>query len=156
MNVDIREIVPSDIKTLTELNREVFKSDQDHIDDLEIYWPDSELGQKYYTNVVNKKSNKIGFVAETDGVPIGYIALWVKSPLWRIKKYVEIENMGVIPGQRSNGIGTKLLEKAASYAKSLGADRLEVSPFSKNRRALAFYRKFGFEDFIISLQVDLE
>lgn len=157
MDVKIMQFEPSDLETLRELNREVFQSDFDNgsIDDLNMEWPDSDIGEKYYHKVVNAVDDVIGFVAKIDDQPVGYVALHKRPMHHRHKSYVEIENIGVKPDYRSQGIGKLLVEKASKWAKAQGADRLLVETFAKNNRALKFYKEFGFVESAITLEVDL-
>ena len=45
------------------------------------------------------------------------------------------------------GIGSGLLERVISFAKSAGAEVIELQVRTDNQRAIALYRKFGFEKF---------
>lgn len=154
MRVTIRQFEPKDLETLRELNREVFLADKDNIDDLLLEWPDTEIGQKYYEKVVNN-DGAIGFLAEIDSKPVGYVALAVRTFHFRTSKFVEIENIGVSPEFRSHGIGKQLLETSLAWAKEQNADKLLVEAFAKNTRGLDFYREFGFYDTAITLEKDI-
>ena len=154
MKPEIRELNPNDLETLRELNQEVFNSDKDNIDGLDLDWPDSKTGTLYYTQVVNKDGT-VGFIAEIGNKPVGYIALCTRDLGYRTKKFVEVENMGVKPQFRSQGIGTILLNKATEWAKSQGADKLLVEAFAKNTKGLDFYRQFGFEESAVTLEKDI-
>ena len=60
---------------------------------------------------------------------------------------LEILNMAVLPQLRSQGIGTMLLTKAQTLAKSRGLERLEVGTGNNCCRQPAFYQRFGFRIF---------
>lgn len=154
MEVSIRQLKPSDLETLRSLNREIFISDKKFIDDLNLDWPDSEFGEKYYQQVVHN-DNATGFLAEIDSKPVGYVAVCIRERTGRTKTYVEIENMAVYEEYRSQGIGTKLLQRAEEWAQEQGVDRLLVGAASKNPRSVKFYRAFGFDDVEIYLEKDI-
>jgi len=79
------------------------------------------------------------WLAEQDGKVIGEMVLLETRP-----RVLEILNIAVKPSLRSRGIGTKLLRKARTLAKSRGAERLEVGTGNNCFRQLAFYQRFGF------------
>ena len=78
------------------------------------------------------------FVAEVESAPAGYVALD------RADDAVRVEQLLVSPEHTQEGIGHQLLEWAEGYAISLGARCLQIVVETDNRRALDFYRRFGF------------
>lgn len=54
--------------------------------------------------------------------------------------------MGIHKGYRGKGLGTHLLTKALKHAKMLGLEKVELSVYTENARAIYLYRKFGFKD----------
>ena len=53
--------------------------------------------------------------------------------------------MGIIPGYRRMGIGTRLMMAALGHAKKFGFEKVELSVYSNNTDALVLYKKMGFE-----------
>ena len=53
--------------------------------------------------------------------------------------------MGVHPGYRGQGLGTRLLRACIDKAWRKGITRIELEARSDNRRAIALYEKVGFE-----------
>ena len=78
------------------------------------------------------------FVAEVESGPAGYVALE------RDEDAVRVEQLLVSPEHTEEGIGHQLLEWAEGYAISLGVRSLEIVVEVDNRRAVDFYRRFGF------------
>lgn len=83
------------------------------------------------------------FVVEANGALLGYaVALLIRftydlSPTCRLKElYLQ-------PGQRSLGLGQRLLSSVASWALSQGAKRLQWDVLAGNSRAEAFYQRLG-------------
>lgn len=53
--------------------------------------------------------------------------------------------MGLMSGYRGQGVGSKLMEKAISYSRSFGLEKLELQVYPSNTQALELYKKFGFK-----------
>jgi ribosomal protein S18 acetylase RimI-like enzyme len=52
--------------------------------------------------------------------------------------------MGLLPAYRGRGIGERLLRAAIDAARAAGFERVELTVYARNVRALALYRKVGF------------
>jgi len=52
--------------------------------------------------------------------------------------------MGVVPGYRGAGLGTRLLTETLDAARALDLERVELEVFASNVPAIALYRKLGF------------
>lgn len=53
--------------------------------------------------------------------------------------------MGLKMGYRGKGLGSQLMEKALSYARSIGLEKIELRVYSTNLQAIELYKKFGFK-----------
>lgn len=152
--MNIRKATTSDVKTLQNLNDELFQDNSKYDPDINIDWAQSEAGHKYFSKAVNDK-NTICLIVEDNGKPIGYIAA---SPIeidYRLSRYIEINNMGVSPAFRSKGIGSELIEECMRIAKQRGFDRIYVNAYSDNIKAIKFYERNGFGKIDVSLEKDL-
>jgi ribosomal protein S18 acetylase RimI-like enzyme len=58
----------------------------------------------------------------------------------------EVAELAVTPAYRSLGIGTALINVLTGIARHLGVTSLEIGVMSTNERALALYRRLGFEE----------
>jgi len=150
MDAKIVSAKAHDRELIQRLNNQVFLNDKDHDDDLDLNWPFSEVGIKYYKRLANGEYGKC-FIAYVGDKPTGYVALAIKDFGYRKSKYVEIENIGVEPEFRSQGIGRLLMEKATEWAKEKGATKLYVSAYWENKKAVDFYKKNGFYETEIGL-----
>jgi ribosomal protein S18 acetylase RimI-like enzyme len=54
--------------------------------------------------------------------------------------------MSVAADRRSMGIGTALLKRCIRWAREVGVEKLALSVYPDNERAVGLYRKFGFEE----------
>ena len=143
MNVIVKTAKSGDWETIQKLNNQVFINDQEHDNDLDMNWPFSPKGIKYYKDLASGKYGKC-FIAYLDNQPVGYIALAIKDFGYRKSKYIEIENIGVNPQHRSKGIGKMLMDESIRWAKEQKATKLYVSAYWGNKRARDFYKKNGF------------
>jgi predicted N-acetyltransferase YhbS len=101
--INIRPATTNDLSVLQSLNDEVFIDNAKYDADLDLNWAKGEKGRTYFSNLLNNiEDYKI--IAEEEGKPIGYLAASEKLIDYRNSKYLEIENMGVIPEYRSKGI----------------------------------------------------
>jgi len=68
----------------------------------------------------------------------GQIMRWSRS--------AEISDLVVSPSWRSQGIGTAMIYDLMRYAPSMRVRQIEIGVAEANPRALALYRRLGFED----------
>jgi RimJ/RimL family protein N-acetyltransferase len=59
-------------------------------------------------------------------------------------RHVASLGMSVVPDRRGHGIGTALLEACVEWAHEFGVEKLALSVYPDNERALGLYRKVGF------------
>ena len=90
----------------------------------------------------------LGAVAIKDSAICGFgmLTLWPRT--------AEISDLIVAPGRRGQGIGTAIITYLEQHAEKFGATHLEIGVALSNPRALALYRRLGFEDFR-TLEIDL-
>jgi ribosomal protein S18 acetylase RimI-like enzyme len=151
-DVVVRLAQKDEIKTLQNLNDEVFIDNFKYDSDLKTAWAQSDNGgKKYFTDLLNDEDS-ICLVAEVDNKVTGYIAASSKEISYRNSKYIEIENMGVIPEYRSLGIGRLLMNKCLGLAKEKGYQKAYVNSYSRNLKAIEFYKRNGFDEIDISLE----
>lgn len=121
---------------------------------MKLGWPFSENGKKYFTHMVTS-ADAICLIAEDGVKKVGYLAASPKVMDFRNSRYIEIENMGVIPEYRSHGIGKLLVQKCFELAKERGFQKVYVLSYAKNVKALAFYEKNGLTPIDIGLEKEL-
>jgi GNAT superfamily N-acetyltransferase len=152
--ISIRNATSEDVTLIQNLNDEVFVDNVKYLPDLDMNWAKGEYGLKYFTELINDESN-LCLIAEDDGKAIGYLAASPKKFTYRTLSYTELENMGVTPEYQSKGIGAQLLELYLQWSREGGYEKAYVNTFAKNAGALKFYRKHGFADIDISLEMKL-
>lgn len=149
--LNIRFARKDEIADLQDLNNEVFIDNQKYDPDLVMNWAESGLGKKYFSNLLNN-INACCLIAEMDGKKVGYIAAAEKKMDYLKTKYLEIENMGVIPSYRSKGIGSLLMQNCINWAKKKGFKKVYVSSYFENEKAVKFYKNNGFSEFEVGLE----
>lgn len=149
--MNIRKANENDINVLQNLNDEVFIDNSKYDTDLKKDWAQSDTGNKYFSSVV-KNPDYICLLAEDNNKAIGYIAASPKKFGYRLSKYIEIENMGVMPNYRSKGIGTQLINECLKIAKERGFQKVYVNSYFDNEKTIKFYERKGFRKIDISLE----
>jgi len=82
-----------------------------------------------------------GFIAEVEGAPVGY----VKTKLNTEEKRYYVSSIYLLPEAQGKGIGRKLMLMAAEESEANGFDRVYLGVMVKNRPALDWYSKMGFQ-----------
>lgn len=96
---------------------------------------------KYSVGLIEKSLEDdftVNFVAEKDGVAIGYISATIIFQECNILKIVVSKN------NRQEGVATKLLQYTMQYAKSYGVETVFLEVRQSNNVAKSFYEKNGF------------
>jgi ribosomal protein S18 acetylase RimI-like enzyme len=151
MHPTIRTANPDDWQTIQELNAQVFTSDSAHDPDIRMEWPFQESGERYFKRLCNGTYGAC-LVAESEGVIVGYAALAEKEFGHRKSRYLEIENIGVRPEYRSQGVGKALMDRIRAYAKEQGYAKLFVAAYWGNTRGRAYYESCGFAPIGIEME----
>ena len=84
-----------------------------------------------------------GFLAELDGAPIGYALLAEPELDAAVPGDIELKKIYVLSRFHGSGLARRLFD--AALAASEGRERLLLGVKDDNHRAIAFYRKQGFE-----------
>ena len=96
------------------------------------------------------------YVAEADGVVVGVLELMkrhVESPAQVMKDVLFISTMAVDEKYRGKGIGHLFFEKVKRLKQEKGYDTIELQVNAKNRRAYEMYRKYGFTEKSINMEL---
>ena len=152
--ISIRHSTEDEVSDLQHLNKEVFVDNATYDTDLDLTWAEGERGKKYFSELLHD-IECVCFIAEDEGKKIGYLAAGPKLIDYRNSRYIEIQNMGVIPEYQSRGVGKQLMEACLQWAKSQGYQKAFVNAYIKNQRAIDFYKRAGFSEIDISLEKHL-
>jgi ribosomal protein S18 acetylase RimI-like enzyme len=152
--VHIRQARADEVKKLQFLDDEVFIHDVEFDPDLDMTWAKGEKGRTYFSNLVNDP-NSYCLIAEDDNKAIGYLVASSKETSYRKSRCAELQNMGVSPDYRSQGIGSMLVQRCLKWAKTQGYQKVYVSAYFGNIEAIKFYKKNGFSELDLGLELDL-
>ena len=155
MKYVIRKAVIEDLKSVQDLNYELFKKElNDGYDDsLNINWPYEETGEKYFTNQIN---NHFVYVTTDNNKIVGYLSGYIKQPNSAFTKTkVELDNMIVDEYYRNQGIGKALVAAFKDWCFENGAEVILVTASAKNEKGINFYKKVGFKDHEVTLELKL-
>jgi len=87
--------------------------------------------------------NSVLYVAEVDRKVVGqidaHISTYVKA------KHVASLGIAIVKAYRGLGIGRILMDRVLAWMKARGVEKATLEVFSTNERAIALYRKMGFE-----------
>jgi ribosomal protein S18 acetylase RimI-like enzyme len=142
MKISIRNAGLEDWKIIQKIGLTVFDANKSYDPDLDMNWPTSENGIENYKQVVSSNGN-CKLIAEVDNVPVGYLIGGKFKYDYRKVTYGEIQDMGVLPDFRRQGIGSKLVDEFRKWAKSKGYEKVYVNAYYDDERAVGFYKKQG-------------
>ena len=154
-DIIIRQASLRDLESIQKLNYKLFKLEKENFDPtLIVDWPLSEEGKNYFEDLIKNEYVIIAIEAEK---AIGYLAGTINEKgLYELIQYGEINNMLVDNNYRGSGIGKQLINYFKEYCKSKNINNLKAVASAKNLNAIEFYKKQGFEDFNITLTMNME
>ena len=86
-------------------------------------------------------------VAELKGAPVGYAMLCPPDlPVATTPDDIELKRIYLLHRFQGTGIGAALMEWSIETAREMGRRRLLLGVHDGNARAIAFYRRHGFEE----------
>ncbi|UXH44068.1 GNAT family N-acetyltransferase [Rossellomorea vietnamensis] len=144
MQTHIREATKNDYDAVHRIQRQVHemhtKERPDHYQ-----MADTTLDRQYFNSLIDGENTKV-FILE-EGQPIAYTILTIKSPVERPilipKKVVYMDDFGVDQTLRGKGLGKKFFGEVVEYAKTIGADSLELGVWEFNEDAIKFYESMN-------------
>jgi ribosomal protein S18 acetylase RimI-like enzyme len=142
----IVEATESHVPELLRLWTEFF----DYHRDIDPYYTRSEDAhehiEKRFREKIEGRDSQV-LVAVEDGKVIGYSLFWIadNSPYVREKQHGFICDVAVTSGHRGKGIGERLLESTRAWFKAQGIKRIAIYTLTGNQRAIAFWKRHGFE-----------
>lgn len=101
--------------------------------------------QTWFANLVDDRRTAYFPVVDVDNKlvasAIGTLELGVPNPQCPLGRAVRLANVITLPTHRGHGYGTALVESVIGWARSLGADRVDLSATPEGRR---IYERSGF------------
>lgn len=154
-NIIIRRATIDDLQIVQNLNNSLFELEKENYDStLVINWPLTEEGRKYFEDLI---INKYVVLALVGNVIVGYLAGTIEEKgSYEEIQYGEINNMFINDNYRGYGIGRKLINSFKNYCNDNNIFNLKVTASYKNENAIAFYHRNGFEEFNLTLTMNID
>jgi RimJ/RimL family protein N-acetyltransferase len=141
MKMVIREINVEDAEQLTSLIHQV-EAESDYMMMEAGERQSTPEKQRQRIQSMEKSENSTILVAEDDGKLVGY--MFVIGGTARRTRHSAYLVVGILAEYRGQGVGTKLFEKLDVWAAQQQIHRLELTVVTRNKAALALYKKMGF------------
>lgn len=155
-DIKIRKARVNELENILLLSDELAIADLPFDEKVDKNWAHTFKGEKYYKDKI-KEITGVCFVAEINGEIIGYLTAANKEiPSYRLVKVADLENLFVKKDFRSKGVGKKLLGEFKKWAKEIKVDKVAVTVFALNERAIGFYKREGFMPQDLNLEMYLK
>lgn len=92
-------------------------------------------------------------LAEAEGRVIGLLSYWIHPNLYHAGPTALIEELIVTSDMRGSGVGERLVTVAIEMARQAGCAEASVSTMFQNEHAQRFYRRLGFGDDALLLEI---
>lgn len=150
MHIEIKEFKAGQLEVLTELSRTTFIqtfAEHTSAEDLELFLS-NHLTYKLLSQEILNPDSTFYFLL-VDGNIAGYIKINVDEAQseMREKEGLEVERIYILKQFIGQGLGQLLLNKAFEIGRKSGKTYVWLGVWEYNIRALAFYKKNGFEVF---------
>ncbi|MCL2571948.1 MAG: GNAT family N-acetyltransferase [Defluviitaleaceae bacterium] len=159
----IREANISDFESIAALEKQVLAIHAEGNPDIflqEYFGGNSTKHQEYFEECLQDEDIKI-FVFEENREVLGTclteaLEYGEDDSAFREATILRVENMCVAEKARGRRIGKHLLEKAKTYAKEIGATRLELLVWECNQNAREFYEHLGMSTTYRCMKIGVE
>lgn len=109
-----------------------------------------------YDRVARDESHYLGVIRDETGVVVASMQLTVIPGLSRGgSARLQIEGLRVAAADRSQGLGTAMLEWAHDFGRARGAQLVQVTTDDARERARAFYARLGYQSDHVGLKLTL-
>jgi RimJ/RimL family protein N-acetyltransferase len=135
----VRPAVPADSEALANLGRSVAAEGE-----LWLTYNRSASDERRNVKSARRDPNAAVFVAETPAGVVGRLSIARDGN--PVSHHVAELGLMVAAGHRRQGVGSALMEEAATWARRSGVTKLELHVFPHNEAAIALYRKLGYQD----------
>ena len=141
-----------DVGSVVDLNSSLFREDAGTRDPhTDLSWP-AKHGRDHFLGLL-ENDDALCFLALSEENAIGYLAGYLKGPTaLRPVRVAELQSMYVVSNQRNQGVGGRLVDEFLAWAWVQGADRVSVTAYAENERAVRFYERVGFESRSVTLE----
>jgi RimJ/RimL family protein N-acetyltransferase len=141
-NVVIRRAAVGDAEQLVVLRRALFAETS------LMLWEPAEFvataaEEEGFIQRLSERANRLLLVAFADGKAVGFLAAMGGER--NCLRHSALLALGVLRAYWSQGVASRMLSEAISWAPGAGIKRLELAVHTTNTRAVALYQRHGFE-----------
>lgn len=157
--MQIRRAAVDDAGLLARLNVPV---QQTHAEARPDFFKQPAVTDELIADYRNRLSDErtFAFIGELDGEPVGYIlaqlSVHAENPYAYATRVMHVDQMSVNPEQRGRGYGDTLMCHIFDLAKSMGINKVTLSVWTFNQRAISFYERHGFTARNVRMEAFLE
>ena len=118
---------------------------------------DPESGYQWFLQTQLKEESAVVFVAEQEGVVIGYVFAALEPISWKELRDAcgFIHDVAVDEAGRRSGVSTALMTAALDWLRSRGAPRVVLGTAERNAAAQRLFDKLGFRRTMIEMTREL-
>jgi len=152
--VEVRPLKNDEVEELLGLWKE-FMNDPSAIDEpIPTHDENVKRQREFVVKLTGEDSGQVLVASDGKGL-IGYAMFQndVKPPLEVPHRISYVMDLYVKPGYRRRGIGEQLLRSCLDRVKSKGVTHVQLRVWNANRAAIALYRKLGFRDRMVTMQL---
>lgn len=157
--IEIKKATPKNANTLALLGRRTYIESHGHFikdkNDLIKYVSGAFSNLKIREEIGDP--NTIFYIAYVEGLPVGYIKLVLNAQCNSVasNNSCQLERIYILNDFIPLKIGQQILDLAENKAKELDLNTMWLSVYTKNERAIRFYKKNGFKkvgslDFLVN------
>jgi len=157
MNFEIKTATIKDIEDIQQLNQVLCTREHEELDSTIVPdWPCSVAGQRFLKNRLTSKKSLV-LLSYVDEKPAGYLIGSIsKVERYRLlSPYAELENMYVLRKYRKNGLGTAMFERFLQWCEDREVKRVRSITSVRNPLGLKFYKRCGFVDYFMVMEMEL-
>lgn len=148
----IRQATLQDLDMMLNLNSKIMYKNYTYDDDLINDFEYTKAGKQYFSEALQDSHGIFLIALDNHNNPIGYANGVPMQLSYRKSNYFELQNLGVLPEVKRQGVGKKLMTAITDWAKAQGYQKIYLNCYAKNAEALAFYRQLGYQDIDICLE----
>jgi ribosomal protein S18 acetylase RimI-like enzyme len=154
----VRRAVDGDLPVLSRLGAELMRV-HFAFDPLRFMNPgaDPESGYAWFLGTQIRDDEVAIFVAEQDGVPVGYVYAGLEPQSWKeLREPAGFVHDVVVTGEaRRSRVATALMDAAIAWLKSRGVPRVILWTAQQNQAAQTLFARLGFRPTMIEMTREL-
>lgn len=153
--ITIRKATIKDLETLQSFYKKLSLFESQFTDEFNEDWAYGKKGKRFFEKLLTGR-NAFALVTEDNGEMVGYASVSIKKTTFRKRsKLAVLEQLFVNDDYRGKGVGTLLMQEVKRKLKAREVPRLQLYAVKSNEKAIDFYKKNGFIEFLSVLETDL-